>query len=134
MKFSEVIAQTLAWLQREGRVSYRALKREFELDDEFLEDLKAEIIEAKRLAIDENGKVLVWTGKGVNGETEKRGKGEDSLDPSVQRRESKDQPLAPSPQTLHVQRPSGGSLLSCFAIWWAPLRSRSNSILKNCAR
>ena len=62
MKFSEVVTQTLAWLQREGRVSYRALKREFELDDEFLEDLKAEIIEAKRLAIDENGKVLVWVG------------------------------------------------------------------------
>ncbi len=58
MKFSEVVTQTLAWLQREGRVSYRALKREFELDDEFLEDLKAEIIEAKRLAIDENGKVF----------------------------------------------------------------------------
>ena len=62
MKFSEVVAQTLAWLQREGRVSYRALKREFALDDEFLEDVKAEIIEAKRLAIDENGKVLVWVG------------------------------------------------------------------------
>src|SRR6266849_1763614 len=62
MKFSEVVAQTLAWLQREGRVSYRALKREFDLDDEFLEDVKAEIIEAKRLAIDENGKVLVWVG------------------------------------------------------------------------
>ncbi len=62
MKFSEVVAQTLAWLQREGRVSYRALQREFDLDDEFLEDLKAEIIEAKRLASDENGKVLVWTG------------------------------------------------------------------------
>jgi hypothetical protein len=62
MKFSEVVAQTLAWLQREGRVSYRALKREFDLDDEFLEDVKAEIIEAKRLAIDENGKVLVWIG------------------------------------------------------------------------
>ena len=62
MKFSEVVAQTLAWLQREGRVSYRALKREFDLDDEFLEDVKAEIIEVKRLAMDENGKVLVWTG------------------------------------------------------------------------
>ena len=62
MKFSEVVAQTLTWLQRDGRVSYRALKREFDLDDEFLEDLKAELIEAKRLAVDENGKVLVWTG------------------------------------------------------------------------
>src|SRR2546421_25052 len=62
MKFSEVVGQTLAWLQREGRVSYRALKREFDLDDEFLEDLKAELIEAKRLAVDENGKILVWVG------------------------------------------------------------------------
>jgi len=62
MKFSEVVAQTLAWLQHDGRVSYRALKREFALDDEFLEDLKTEIIDAKRLAIDENGKVLVWGG------------------------------------------------------------------------
>ena len=62
MKFSEVVAQTLAWLQRDGRISYRALKREFDLDDEYLEDLKEELIEAKRLAIDENGKVLVWIG------------------------------------------------------------------------
>jgi class 3 adenylate cyclase/predicted ATPase len=62
MKFSEVVVQTVAWLQREGRVSYRALKREFDLDDEFLADLKIEIIEAKRLAVDENGIVLVWTG------------------------------------------------------------------------
>ena len=62
MKFSEVVAQTLAWLKREERVSYRALKREFDLDDEFLEDVKAELIDAKRVAIDEDEKVLVWTG------------------------------------------------------------------------
>jgi hypothetical protein len=40
-------------------VSYRALKRRFALDDEYLEDLKAELIDAKRLAIAEDGKVLV---------------------------------------------------------------------------
>jgi hypothetical protein len=62
MKFSAVVTQTLAWLQRDGRVSYRALKREFDLDDEYIEDLKAEIITAKRLAIDEDGVVLVWVG------------------------------------------------------------------------
>ena len=60
MTFDETLIQVLALLQREGRVSYRALKREFDLDDEFLEDLKAEIIDAKRLAIDEDSKVLVW--------------------------------------------------------------------------
>jgi hypothetical protein len=53
------VTQALAWLQREGRVSYRALKREFELDDEFLEDLKVELIDARRVAADEDGKVVV---------------------------------------------------------------------------
>jgi len=62
MTFDEVLAQTVELLQREGRLSYRALKRRFSLDDEYLEDLKTEIIDAKRLAVDENGTVLVWTG------------------------------------------------------------------------
>ncbi|MGH8072239.1 MAG: adenylate/guanylate cyclase domain-containing protein, partial [Candidatus Entotheonellia bacterium] len=62
MTFDEILDQALALLQREGRVSYRALKRRFALDDEYLEDLKAEIIQAKKLAVDEDGVVLVWTG------------------------------------------------------------------------
>src|SRR5712691_6401069 len=62
MTFDDILAQVLALLQREKRVSYRALKRRFDLDDEYLEDLKDEIIKAKRLAIDEEGSVLVWTG------------------------------------------------------------------------
>lgn len=62
MTFPKILTQILDHLQREGRVSYRALKRQFALDDEYLEDLKAEIIDAKRLAIDEDGKVLVWVG------------------------------------------------------------------------
>jgi len=62
MTFDEMLAQVLELLQREKRVSYRALKRRFALDDEYLEDLKDEIIKAKRLATDEEGSVLVWTG------------------------------------------------------------------------
>jgi TOMM system kinase/cyclase fusion protein len=62
MTFYEVLAQILELLQREGRVSYRALKRQFHLDDEYLEDVKAELIQAKKLARDEEGTVLVWTG------------------------------------------------------------------------
>jgi len=49
-------------LQRQGRVSYRALKRQFALDDEYLEDLKVEIIEVRQLAVDQDGRMLVWTG------------------------------------------------------------------------
>ncbi len=71
MKFSEVVAQTLAWLQREERVSYRALKLEFDLNEDVLDALKEELIEAKRVAVDENGKVLVWAGKGGKSEKER---------------------------------------------------------------
>ena len=63
MTFDEVLAQVLDLLRRQGRVSYRALKRRFDLDDEYIEDLKAEIIQAQRLAVDEDDAVLVWTGE-----------------------------------------------------------------------
>src|SRR5262245_4968565 len=76
MTFDEILAQVIALLQREGRVSYRGLKLRFNLDDEYLEGLKDEIIEAKQLAADERGKVLVWTGEKGRGEPENRGNGE----------------------------------------------------------
>jgi len=62
MTFEEVLNQALAMLQRQGRVSYRALKRQFGLDDAYLEDLKAEIIAVHQLAVDQDGTMLVWTG------------------------------------------------------------------------
>jgi hypothetical protein len=40
MKFSALMSQAIARLQREGRVSYQALKRKFELDKDLLEDLE----------------------------------------------------------------------------------------------
>ena len=62
MTFDEILAQVLELLQRERRLSYRAIKVRFALDDDHLEALKDEIIEAKQLAVDERGRVLVWTG------------------------------------------------------------------------
>src|SRR5437879_11567224 len=62
MTFEELLDQAIAMLQRRGRVTYRALKRQFNLDDDFLEDLKVDIIKAQRLAVDEGGEVLIWTG------------------------------------------------------------------------
>ena len=62
MKFSEVVKQASLLLKDKGQVSYRMLRREFALDDETLEDLKAELIEVDKVAIDEDGKVLVWVG------------------------------------------------------------------------
>lgn len=58
MTFDEVLAQVRELLEREGRVSYRALKRRFAIDDDYLQDLKDELVDAKRLASDEDGKVL----------------------------------------------------------------------------
>src|SRR5262247_2284727 len=62
MTFEELLDQAIALLQRRGRLTYRALKRQFNLDDDYLEDLKAELIRGQRLAVDEDGEVLVWTG------------------------------------------------------------------------
>src|SRR5262245_4442190 len=63
MTFEEILDQAIAMLQRRGRLTYGALKRQFQLDDAYLEDLKAELIEGQRLAMDEEGRVLVWTGR-----------------------------------------------------------------------
>jgi class 3 adenylate cyclase/tetratricopeptide (TPR) repeat protein len=62
MTFDDVLEQVIQLLQRQGRVSYRALKRRFALDDDYLEDLKEELIQAQRVATDEDGRILVWTG------------------------------------------------------------------------
>src|SRR5262245_20718057 len=63
--FDEFLAQVRDVLERDGRVAYRMLTLRFALADEDLEDLKADLIDAKRVAIDEEGKVLVWTGGAV---------------------------------------------------------------------
>jgi class 3 adenylate cyclase len=66
MTFEEILDQAIAMLQRRGRLTYGALKRQFQLDDAYLEDLKAELIEGQRLAVDEAGGVLVWRGESVS--------------------------------------------------------------------
>ncbi len=63
MDFYEVFDQVIDLLRSRGRVTYRVLKRQFNLDDEFLEDLKEELIYGQRLAVDEDERVLVWTGE-----------------------------------------------------------------------
>jgi class 3 adenylate cyclase/tetratricopeptide (TPR) repeat protein len=62
MTFEEILDHAIAMLQRRGRLTYGTLKRQFQLDDAALEDLKNELIKGQRLAVDERGNVLVWTG------------------------------------------------------------------------
>ena len=66
MTFEEILDNAIAMLQRRGRLTYGALKRQFQLDDAYLEDLKAELIEGQRVAVDEDGRVLVWTGAEIS--------------------------------------------------------------------
>jgi class 3 adenylate cyclase len=63
MTFYEVLEHVIALLQRHGRVSYRALKRQFALDDEVLADLKAELRYAHYPIEEDNDQGLIWTGE-----------------------------------------------------------------------
>ena len=69
MDFYAVLDQVLALLRQRGRVSYRALKRQFDLDDAYLDDLKVEIIEVHQCAVDQEGTILVWTGDAASAAT-----------------------------------------------------------------
>ena len=62
MTFEEILNQAMALLQRQGRVSYRALKRQFDLDEAYVEDLKLELIEVHQVAVDQDNTMLVWIG------------------------------------------------------------------------
>src|SRR5215471_5995910 len=68
MTFDEVLTRIIDLLKRQGRVSYSALKRRFDLDDDYRNDLKDEILYVHPVRDDE-GRGLVWTGN-VEGTTE----------------------------------------------------------------
>src|SRR5262249_47721590 len=61
MTFDEILTQIIDLLKRQGRVSYSALKRRFDLDDDYLNDLKDEILYVHPVRDDE-GRGLVWAG------------------------------------------------------------------------
>jgi class 3 adenylate cyclase/tetratricopeptide (TPR) repeat protein len=65
MTFEEMLDQALAMLQRRGRVTYRALKLQFQLDDDQLEALKDELLYAHPQVVDDAGRGLLWTGTPV---------------------------------------------------------------------
>jgi hypothetical protein len=62
MTFEELLDQAIALLQRRGRVTYRTLKLQFDLDDDHLEALKEELLYSQSQVRDEDGRGLVWTG------------------------------------------------------------------------
>jgi class 3 adenylate cyclase len=62
MTFEEVLDQAIAMLQRRGRVTYGTLKRQFQLDEDALNDLKDALLYAHPEVRDDAGRGLLWTG------------------------------------------------------------------------
>jgi class 3 adenylate cyclase len=65
MTFEEILDQAVAMLQRQGRVAYRALKRQFDLDDAAFDDLKAAVLYAHPEVLDDEGRGLIWSREGA---------------------------------------------------------------------
>ena len=62
MTFAAVLDQVFALLKRQGRVSYGALKKRFDIDDDYLKDLQDEILFTSPQIVDEGGRGFVWVG------------------------------------------------------------------------
>ena len=90
--------QVVALLRQRQRVTYRALKRHFQLDDAVLEDLAVELIKGQRLAADEDGDVLVWIGDAACTSCSRRGTSAHTDTPCVY-------PTLPCGENPHLPRP-----------------------------
>ncbi len=62
MDFLEVLDQVVDLLHQRGRLTYRTIKLQFNLDDEALGDLKEQILYSQPQVVDDEGKGLIWTG------------------------------------------------------------------------
>src|SRR5262245_48186334 len=61
MTFEEILDHAAAMLQRRGRLTYRTLKRQFQLDDDALNDLKDALVYAHPQVRDNAGQGLIWS-------------------------------------------------------------------------
>ena len=57
----EVIGEVRRYLEQNGRVSLRMLRRQFDLDEESLEELIEELVDIQRVAVREDN-ALAWSG------------------------------------------------------------------------
>ena len=83
MSFLETVELARAFLERNGRVSLRGLKREFGLDDDALDELVEELVDVQQVAGRE-GNVLSWVS-------------EVSLETSAAETQAPARPTAPTP-------------------------------------
>ena len=97
MTFDEILAQIIELLQRQGRVSYSALKRRFDLDDDYLNDLKDELLYVHPVR-DDDGRGLIWTGDMAGGQAVAPQPAQTPQPPAVPAQPSSQvAPLSPAP-------------------------------------
>ena len=63
MRLYGLLQLVIALLRYKGRLTYAALQHEFGLDEAALDAIRHELIFAERVATEEAGRVLVWTGE-----------------------------------------------------------------------
>src|SRR6266446_565669 len=104
MTFDDVLAQIIDLLKRQGRVSYGALKRRFDLDDDYLNDLKDELLYVHPVRDDE-GKGLIWTGDMANGQAVAAPPAQTTQQPAAQEQPSSQvEPFSPAPPLRDAER------------------------------
>ena len=62
MDFTLLLSLVSFLLERERRLSYRYIQKQFRLDDETLEELRFELVVGQRVAVDDNAEALIWNG------------------------------------------------------------------------
>ena len=93
MSFIEIIRRAKGLLREEGRISLRALRREFDLDDDAVEELVDELVEIQQVAA-RDGKAVAWVGP-------TRSERSDTEDATAAAPEPT---AAPTPQTREAER------------------------------
>ena len=59
MAFKEVLAQVTEWLPQDRRISYRSVKRQIDLDDNYLEELREALLYTHAGVVDDDGRGFV---------------------------------------------------------------------------
>ena len=132
MTFEEILTQTVAMLQRFGRVSYRALQRQFDLDEAYLEDLKEALLYAYPTVIDDVGRGLIWPSAVETPPEEPLAASRPAPPPLPQA--AVQPPPEASPCALPSLRPNVASSPCCSVTWWTPLLSLAGSTRSTTAR
>ena len=63
VRFEEVLNESVTMVKRQGRVSYRSVQCQFDLDDTYIADVKEALLYTHAEVISDDGRGLVWTGE-----------------------------------------------------------------------